>query len=159
MIFDSNENIVRSWARRVEGRLVDEYQKAGRKASGEWANELETEQKVTLTKINVTFKAPFYTQWMENGRGKNKDQSDEGIRGFVAWAGSTFLAEWVKRKGIAANSFAVAYSIARNGYPGRPFVAKAINDEAVNQLIDDIGEGVKVNLINEVKKQFTNGGN
>ena len=100
------------WVNDAEKALVNEYVSGGRKASGNWSKELTDEVKVSQTNINVKILGAKYTGAMVNGRKPNTKQSKESIKAFVGWAGSTFLSDWVKQKGINANPYAIAYSIA-----------------------------------------------
>lgn len=87
----------------------------GLKASGNWANELESFVEETDKGFRFGMKGTHYSFYMQNGRRQNKDQSKEGIKKFVGWAGNTFLKKWVKDKGLNISPFAVAYKIATEG--------------------------------------------
>ncbi len=150
----SYQQIVDLWTDEVRRDLIKGYEETRRRASGNWADELEEKKDVTPFKIKVTFLAPKYTEQLEDGRGPNKNQDPKAIRGFVGFAGSTFLDEWVKNKGVSANPFAVAYKIAREGYEGRPFVSKVFNQERVNELINKLGTAIATNIRSDIVKQF-----
>lgn len=152
------EQIVNNWTTGVEQELIQNYNKLGLRASGAWASSISNEQKTTQTNINVKIFGNDYTQYLENGRGKNKNQSPEGLRKWVGWAGSTFLKDWVKAKGKNISPFAIAYKIAREGIkvPNANnkggLVTDVITDQKIKQLYKEVG-GV---LINEIKSDIIN---
>ena len=93
---------------------------------------------------------------METGRKPNINQ--ENIRAWVGWSGSTILKEWVKRKSISANPFAVAYKIAREGitvpnkYNKGNLVSDVITKERINKLLKNINNAIITNLKSDVIK-------
>lgn len=91
--------------------LIPNFEELGMNASGEWRSTVE----VKTFENRVEIWARDYTPYLEYGRGANADQSPEGIKAWVGWAGSTFLAQWVQDKGLSINPYAVAYKIAREG--------------------------------------------
>lgn len=141
-----NEQILKFLDTKLRADMIQNYETLKRKASGNWANQLEPYSNETKEGYNFGMKGAFYTVWLQNGRNKNKDQSEEGILKFVRLAGSTFIKKWVDDKGINFNPFAVAFKIAREGYNGTPnllnkFDADYFTDatsQIINQKITDI---------------------
>lgn len=150
------------WVNDVEKALVSEYISSGRKTSGNWAKQLTDEITVTETNINVKILGAQYTGAMVNGRKPNTKQSKESIKAFVGWAGSTFLSDWVKQKGINANPYAIAYSIARDGvkvpnrYNDGKLLDNVFTEQRINDLIKLVGRFFSVQssseVINSLKK-------
>ena len=93
--------------------LVKNYDKLGLRASGRWANELENFSNESGKGYHFGILGASYTGAIESGRKPNRNQKN--IRAFVGWAGSTFLKQWVKDKGLNISPYAVAYKIAREG--------------------------------------------
>lgn len=144
------------WVNDAEKALVNEYVSSGRKASGNWAKQLTDEIIVTQTNINVKILGEKYTGAMVNGRKPNTKQSEESIKAFVGWAGSTFLSDWVEQKGIIANPYAIAYSIARDGikvpnrYNDGKLLDNVFTEQRINDLIKLVGRFFSVQLSSEV---------
>jgi len=147
-------DILNDFRKEVESDLVKGYEETGRRASGNWEKELESSQTISAGRVKVTFKGADYTYMLENGRGPNKNQDPFAIRKFVCYAGSTFLAEWVRDKGIVVNPFAVAYKIAREGYKGKPFVDKVINEDLAQRLAIRIGAVFVNDIKSDVIQRF-----
>ena len=147
---------IQEWLNEAKGDLEKEYLTRGHKASGNWATQLEDR----ITETNTGYRAEIlgapYTGIMETGRKPNINQGN--IRAWVGWAGSTILKEWVKRKSISANPFAVAYKIAREGitvankYNKGNLVSDVITKERINKLLKNINEAIITNLKSDVIK-------
>jgi hypothetical protein len=81
----------------------------------------------------------------------------------VGWAGSTFLKKWVEDKGIAANPFAVAQKIAREGirvpnrYNAGDVVAKVINAQRIQQLAEQVKPDTIEFARSEIRKILRDG--
>lgn len=145
----------------VDGRkraLVNNYRRLGFKASGQWEKDLESQTKFEFSKINIRFLGSAYTQQLTEGRGPNRDQSPEGLRAFVGWAGNTWLKDWVNRRGINASPFAIAWKIGREGIevpnqnnPGT-LVSDVLNINEVNKLVLGLGDAVIIGLKTDIKK-------
>lgn len=151
------ENI-QAWLNEAKVNLEKEYLTRGHKASGNWATQLEDR----ITETNTGYRAEIlgapYTGIMETGRKPNKKQDADNIRAWVGWAGSTFLKEWVKRKGISANPFAIAYKIAREGitvpnkYNKGNLVSDVITKERIDKLLQNINNAMITDLKSDVIK-------
>lgn len=154
---DVRQNIT-TWVDETKKALIDEYVSSGRKASGQWAKELSDETTVTFDKVNIKILGAAYTGALVNGRKPN--QNKENIRAFVGWAGSTFLAQWVKDKGIKASPYAIAYSIARNGikvpnqHNDGKLIDNVITDERIAKLLQSITQVYDIQIRSEVMKIY-----
>ena len=124
----------------------------GLKASGSFEDGLSTETNENSTKI---WTVP-HTWYMVNGRGANSKQSEEDVKKWVGWAGSTFLKKWVDDKGLSISPFAVAYKIAREGirvpnqYNDGTLISSVINDNSIERLLSDMG----IYIIKDIKSEI-----
>lgn len=148
-------NEVEKW---FEGRrvaLIKEYNPI--KASGKFAEELQVNVKQQGSKIKGEITGARHTEQIIKGRRPNRKQDSDSLRSFVGWAGSTFLRQWVKDKGLSINPYAVAYKIAREGFqPVKPnLIDLSIKQSDLNNLKEVVrknyGEVLR-NEINEILK-------
>jgi hypothetical protein len=152
------DKIIKAWLKDTEKALIRNYRRLGLRASGRWEKELETKQTNQGAKYTAAIEGMNYTQWIENGRGPNSDQSEEGLRSWVGWAGSTFLAKWVQEKGINANPFAVAWKIAREGWtvPNKHnkggLVSDVVTKDRIQKLLDNFQDSYVYDLRSTIIK-------
>jgi hypothetical protein len=127
---------INNWTPKLEKALVDSYIKEGLKASGRWEKSLHTTVLTTATGYKITSYAANHHEYMVNGRHPNKKKTDAEILKFAKWAGSTFIKDWVRDKGLNLNPYAVAYNIGKNGFNPRAadFVEKAITPSLLSDL-------------------------
>ena len=111
----TNEEIAAKWLNEAKARVITQYNALGLKASGKFEKELVDVVEVKPSGLRLALLGVQYTGVLVSGRDKNKDQSKEGLRKFVGYAGNTFLKQWVNDKGLSISPFAVAYKIARKG--------------------------------------------
>ena len=148
--------ILNEWAERTKQELIDKYKSMGLKASGAFEDGLTTETTESRTQI---WTVP-HTWYMVNGRGANSKQSEEDVRKWVGWAGSTFLKKWVDDKGLSISPFAVAYKIAREGirvpnqYNDGTLISSVINDNSIERLLSDMGIYVITDIKTEIQKTW-----
>ena len=130
------QNILDSWMQERRIELIANYERRGQKASGKFGENIT----ITTTDRSGSMSAPAHVWFMVNGRGPNADQSPEALRRFAGWAGSTFIAAWVKDKGISASPYAIAYSIARNGItvPNKNNDGKLLTETFTDANIQDL---------------------
>jgi hypothetical protein len=153
---------IEQWTQETHKDLIANYKRLGLKASGKWESDLESKIEEKPGRYIISFLGSKHSQFMVNGRLRNASQTPESIRAFVGWAGSTFLAQWVKDKGLNISPFAVAYKIARQGIkvPNRfnsgTLLSDIINDQRISDLLGDI-MGVMVNEIRTDIKQIVHG--
>lgn len=138
-------DIATSWGAQMILDLQQNYIKKGLKASGAFGNSLEQKVEQKESSLNIKILGAAQIGMMTFGRGKNQNQDKEKIRRFVGWAGSTFLAEWVKNKGLNISPFAVAWKIAAEGVkvPNQHNDGKLLEEtftiEKVNELLNEVG--------------------
>lgn len=147
------KELVEDWTRKIEAGLINNYNRLGLNASGDWGREVESVSKVSQTTINIKFLGAPYTGVLTEGRKPNKNQDPSVLHKWVGWAGSTILKDWVNQKGISANPFAVAYKIAREGIkvpnPNNPgtLISDVINEKTIQDLIDSL----RIFVIDDIK--------
>lgn len=151
----SIQQIATQWMEQRKTELLENYVRLKFKASGKWGNSLVPVVTETPTGLVLIMKGAKHTGIMINGREKNKNQNPDAIRAFVGWAGSTYLKQWVKDKGIDINPFAVAYKIARFGVkaPNPNVLDNVITDAKVKQLLNSLFRAKMVEFKSEFKWQ------
>ncbi|MCK9281338.1 MAG: hypothetical protein M0P71_12005 [Melioribacteraceae bacterium] len=142
-----------NWLTEAKTDLAANYNKLGLRASGQWERDLETNIEERPTGYTAEILGSAYTGVLESGRKPNTNKNPESIRAWVGWAGSTFLKEWVQRKGIQANPFAVAWKIARKGItvPNRFNAGGLVSDVITEERIQKLLEGISLVMITEVR--------
>lgn len=157
--------IIDNWLNGVERDLIGNYNRLGLKASGQWEQSLEQFVSTTNQGFTVGIKGQDYTDQLENGRSPNQNQSPEALKAWVGWAGSTFLAEWVNDKNVDINPYAVAWSIARNGWvvPNRYNAGGLVSDVVTTERISQLNKELVLFKVGEFKsnivKSLNNGNN
>lgn len=151
---------IQFWLTETKFMLIKEYDSRGHRASGNWANELEDKITTTNNGYNASILGTKYTGIMETGRKPNINQDKGSIKAWVGWAGNTFIKDWVNRKGLSINPFAIAYKIAREGIkvpnhynPGN-LISDVITNERIEKLSNSISNIIVTNLKSDVIKQF-----
>jgi len=147
---------IQAWLDETVQELKANYHSLGLAASGNWEKELETKIEEKGSGFRAIILGAFYTGMLESGRKPNTNQSPEALRAFVGWAGSTILKDWVQRKGLTINPYAVAYKIARKGIkvpnshnPGG-IISNVITDDRIDKLLDDIMEYIITDVQSDV---------
>lgn len=143
--------------------LKKSYTGKGLRASGNFERSLETFYKETNNGFKFGILGANYADIMQNGRLPNKNK--DSLKKFVGWAGSTFLADWVKDKGLNISPFAVAWKIAREGIkvPNRFNPGGVISDVINDSFVEEFRKIIKFHQIESVKSDvrniLTNGNN
>lgn len=151
---------VQQWLDDTLKALITSYENEGRKASGNWANQLEGINERKGDSIRVTILGEKYTGAFETGRKPNRDQSPEAIKKWVWWAGNTIIADWVRNKGLSINPFGVAYKLATEGVKlptllnKGDMVGRTINDSRIKELIKAVGFAQSVELTSDVIRRL-----
>jgi hypothetical protein len=145
---------IQKWMDEVKRDLISNYDKKGFRASGKYEKDLES----VITDNRATLYSAKHAYWMENGRRPNKDQSKEGLKKFVGWAGSTFLKKWLEDKKLAVNPYALAYKIGTQGYTiggGRNrVISGVINDEKIKELLTIVKDYMVGKVRSDILKPF-----
>ena len=86
-------------------------------------------------------------------------KSDEAIKKWVRWAGSSFIKDWVQNKGVSISPYIIANKIARNGIaeptPPNGLVTEVVNDEAIRELGKRLAKDIKVRFSNKEQWQIS----
>jgi hypothetical protein len=147
-----------AWLNESKSDLIKNYDRLGLRASGQWAKDLETKTEVNKHTYKIKILGSNYTGVLETGRKPNENQGS--LKAWVGWAGSTFLKDWVKRKGINASPYAIAWKIGREGikvpnqYNLGGLVSDVMTRDRIDKLINDIGLVVLGDIKSDVIKQF-----
>ena len=147
--------ILRTWLEEQKTGIIANYNAKGRKASGRF----ERETYVQMDTNKGAIMAPSYAGVMLFGRRANFDKSDEAIKKWVRWAGSTFIKDWVQNKGISISPYIVANKIARKGIaepqPPNGLVTEVVNDEAIKELGKRLAKDLIVRFSNKEQWQIS----
>jgi hypothetical protein len=150
--------IIDKWLNDAKDDLESNYIRLGLKASGNWAKQLEIFSNETNLGYEIGIKGERYTGAIEYGRNANTNQTPEGLRKFAGWAGSTFIAKWVKDKGLNLNPYAVAYNIGKYGWrvPNVNNAGGLISDVITQDRINDLEKLLIYGKIEEIKTDVIN---
>jgi hypothetical protein len=138
------------------GKLRENYESLGLRASGRWGRSLQTVVTDETYGFRGLIKGLDYTNQMVRGRGPNQNQS----RGMIAFMYVKIL-EWMQVKGISdLNPWLVAQKIVREGIkvPNRHNPGTVISDVINDQWLEDINkkiyEGQKQTIQENVIRKF-----
>lgn len=157
------EQKVNTWMEGIKSELINSYKQRGLRASGQWERDLEPVTTRTATNVNTKMLGSASTGVMITGRKPNTNQNKDALRKFVGWAGSTFLAEWVRNKGVKISPFAVAYKIARQGvtvpnsYNDGNLLSSVVTEQRIRELSKTVGEDLLANFKSDFIKIMKNG--
>ena len=147
--------ILRVWLEEQKTGIIANYNAKGRRASGGF----ESKTYVQMDANKGAIMSPAYSGVMLFGRRPNFNKSDEAIKSWVGWAGSTFLKDWVQNKGLSISPFAVAYKIARKGIaeptPPNGLVTEVVNAEAIKELGKRLAKDFTVRFSNKEQWQIS----
>lgn len=141
---------IQSWCDDSLVKLVSQYDTDGRRASGNWEDELDSKVEQNDRGFTVQILGAYYSFWMENGRKQGKFPPIAAIR------------QWIEDKGIIADgisrdslAFLIARKISREGYQGKPTIASVMTDQWIRELVDTVGMYYVQNLRSDVVKTLT----
>ena len=154
----TNEEIAAKWLSEAKARVIAQYNALGLKAFGKFEKELEDVVEVEPSGLRIALLGAQYTGALISGRDKNKDQSKEGLRKFVGYAGNTFLKQWVKDKGLSISPFAVAYKIARKGImiPNTHNSGALLDTAATDSDLNSLGRELIGAKISDIRSEVAN---
>lgn len=143
------QNTLDDWMSKREIDLISNYNKLGLRASGEFERGI----RIQAGNNSSAMYAPYHAWFMVNGRLPNTSQDEKAIKGFARWAGATFLADWVERKGIKISPYAIGYSIARKGIkvPNANNTGTLLTDTFTDKTYDDLYNSLMFLYIAEFK--------
>ena len=147
--------IINNWLNGVENDLKANYNRLGLKASGKWGDSLQQFTTTTNEGFKIGIKGQDYTEQLENGRRPNQNQTPEALKAWVGWAGSTFLAQWVKDKGLDISPYAVAWGIARNGWtvPNQNNAGGLVSDVVTTKRISELNKELVLFEVGEFRSK------
>lgn len=151
------EEILIKWLDKTKDDLIKNYDRLGLRASGNWAKQLETYIEKKGFSFIIGILGEQYTGAIEYGRRPNLKQDNESIRRFVGWAGSTFIEQWVKDKGLDLNPYAVAYKIANHGWKvPNPYNKGGLLSDVLDKNVEDLKKQLYNAQIEDIKTQVQN---
>lgn len=152
----SAQLIINKWLQDTQKELVRNYDRLGLRASGKWADSLESFYSQQKGNIKAGILGESYTEQLENGRRPNQKSSEEEIRKWVGWAGNTIIKDWVEDKGLDLNPFAVAYKIAREGWnvPNKHNKGGLVTDVVTDERIDELNNKLALFYIGEIRSDI-----
>ena len=147
--------ILRTWLEEQKTGIIANYNAKGRRASGSF----ESKTYVQMDTNKGAIMAPAYAGVMLFGRRANFDKSDEAIKKWVRWAGSTFIKDWVQNKGVSISPYIIANKIARNGIteptPPNGLVTEVVNADAIKELGKRLAKDITVRFSNKEQWQIS----
>ena len=150
--------ILEFWLSGVKTDLIKNYNRLGLRASGEWEQSLESFNEPNASGFEIGIKGRNYTEYLEKGRRPNKASDPESVKNWVGWAGSTFIAKWVKDKGLEnkLNPYAVANKIATEGWKvTNPNNAGGlVSDVVTNEKLSELNRGLSLFYIDSIKTEL-----
>jgi hypothetical protein len=142
-------DIIQNWCDSTIAKIVVEYDKQGRRASGGFERDLESNIEETGKGYKVQILGSNYSYWMENGRRAGKFPPIDAIK------------QWIDDKGVIANdisknslAFLIARKIANEGYQGKPVIEPVINKKWIDQLMKEVGLFTVSEIKSDVLKNF-----
>lgn len=138
----------------VDYFLIPKFHELKMDASGEWIKNLEVQ---TRGNNEAVIRGRDYTEFLTKGRGPNSDQSADAVRRWAVWAGKTFMADWVRDKGLSLNPIAVAYNIAKKGTSwkrkgGSDLLEVLTEPRVIKYIQDRLGQIVTPRLAEELRR-------
>ncbi len=154
----NQKQTIQQWLNTIQAELIANYNRLGLKASGRWEKSLEQFETKSDSTLKIGIKANDYSEYMENGRRANKKQDADSLRKWVGWAGSTFLAQWVKDKGLSISPFAVAWKIAKEGVkvPNKHNAGGLVSDVVTSEKIDQLSKDLTAQFVESFKSELRN---
>ncbi len=149
---------IKNWCDESITNLIQQYDAAGRRASGNWEKELESRVEETDNGYKIQILGSDYTYCMEKGRKPNKAQDWNSIKAFAGWMSNSNngpIYQWCKDKGIlTAYAFPIAVKIAREGYKGQPLTNKVFTKDWAETLGEKAGLFFTAQLKEDIINQF-----
>lgn len=135
------------------GDLIENYDKLGLRASGQYARELKSVVTKNGTKINAKITGPVQSIFMEGGRGPNRDRSHQQVKN-LGW----HLQKWVEDKGIDVNPYAAAHKIVNQGItvPNSFNAGGVISDIINDDWFQELNEMLKFDIIQDIQSDVLN---
>ena len=136
---DSPLSIAEEWVKGVKDDLIANYDKLGLRASGKFAQSLESIVTERPNGYNIKIRAAKHSYFMENGRRPNKEKSPEQAKVLYP-----IIKQWIADKGLGFDdrrAFAIALKIVYEGIkvpnkhnPGG-VISDVITEERTRELI------------------------
>ena len=150
------------WIEEVKNDLIKQYDKMGLRASGKWANSLESKSEILGGKNILTITGEEYTGALVNGR-KPTEKEGSGV------TLRDIIEDWIEDKGITLNDGiskeSLAFLITRkihnegikvpNSFNSGDLISAVMNQSRIDSLKTLIGSkymtDIKTTILNEYK--------
>lgn len=154
------EDVLNNWLVEQRNLILSNYENSGMRASGKFANELNSSVKSNITSIKGTIEGASHGYFMEHGRGATKTLT----------AGNPTLKQiirkWIDDKGITPNNiskdslaFLISRKIHREGwkpknvYPNG-IISSVLNDVSINKLLLNLLTVQTAKIKSEILDEF-----
>ena len=141
----------------LKNEVISKYDEKGMRASGDFAESLETSIEETSIGYTARLFGNDYAYQLENGRNAGKQPPSEVIE------------KWIYDKGIASQiegnisvsslAFLIARKIGREGwnrenYGGVNLISEVITSERIQKIIDRVGEVFTIQFSDKIINEF-----
>lgn len=154
-----------TWLNGIIVDLIDNYNRLGLRASGRWAESLESFIDNNVNSIIFGVKGESYTQQMEQGRGITKKSNGGILQGIIR--------KWIDIKGIVPKdnitldqlASAITWKIHKKGIkvPNQFNAGGLVSSIVTKPRIEEVVKQIGIAKLNEIKStlitQFKNGSN
>lgn len=147
------KQVVEDWTNQKTIDLKASFKSRGLTATGKTVNSVESKIVITDSNINIKFTGDYQTQYLINGRPKNKKQDHISLRNFAVWAGNTWMKDYVERKGLNVNPIGAAYNLGKYGVkvPNSRNDGKVVSSVFTAKDIKTLTDQLKDELILSIK--------
>lgn len=137
----------------LKSDLIKKYDEKGMRASGNWANSLELNQR----RLSIKLLGEPYSQQLESGR---KAGRFPPIKAIEQWIIDKGISSRIEGKiSISSLAFLIARKIAKEGwkrqnYGGVDLISEVVTDQRIQMIIDKCGEKVVAIYVTEIISIF-----
>jgi hypothetical protein len=152
--------LITEWMEETRVALITEYDRQGLRASGSYAKSLESQVTDNTVSFKAVMKAARHSEFMQNGRDPNTDQSPEAAKRLYP-----IILQWVKDKRLnfdKGHVFAICLNkvyhgtVVPNKYNPGGVVSNVVTRDWIDILINKISGGFQSQIKSDVIKQFKN---
>lgn len=148
---------VEKWLNETTQELINNYNKLGLRASGEWSNKLKGTQTERAGGIKVIIEGANYTEQLEVGRRPGKMPPRQAIL------------DWIREKQIQSElkpqtlAYLIQRKIGRDGikvpnkYNAGGLVSDVITEERINDLVLSVGSAKLKDATSDIYNFLKNG--
>ena len=152
---------INEWMGLAQTDLITEYDRQGLRASGRFADELESDIKKNGTRYIVRMMGARHSEFMENGRRPNRTKSPEEAKKLYP-----AILQWIQDKNLNfsnGHAFAICLKIVYEGItvpnkfnPGG-VVSNVVTRNRIDLLLQKIGFTLQDQIKSDTIRRFKNG--